>query len=219
MPTGPSRWRVIIPLKQLSHAKSRLGVPDASRRLLTRAFAADVMIACSRSESVDGITVVADNSWARDLPHWVTFEPDPGSGLNDAITRGLSSVEPQTKVVVLVGDLPCVRPQDVTDMLASAELLLVDNPMVTLPDSGGEGTTALMGRAIDLRPGFGPGSFERHVNAGAIPLTSPDLDDATGWSRLRRDIDHKEDLDRARVLGAGSTTSALLSELDRSGRL
>jgi 2-phospho-L-lactate guanylyltransferase len=73
-------------------------------------------------------------------------------------------------------------------------------------DAAGTGTTVLTLREVRaLAPSFGPGSWQRHVDAGAVDLT-PYAD-----PRLRRDVDTTADLAEAMTLGCGAATVTVTS--------
>ena len=80
--------------------------------------------------------------------------------------------------------------------------------MVT--DTEGSGTTVLTaGNAAELPPHFGEASAAAHRAAGAVYVR--------GTPDVRCDVDTVLDLARARVLGLGQHTLALLGELDLAG--
>jgi 2-phospho-L-lactate guanylyltransferase len=82
--------------------------------------------------------------------------------------------------------------------------------MSFVADAEGVGTTMVVAPDLDgFRPAFGPGSRERHLEAGAVEI---DVDVPT----LRRDVDEPTDLDEAIALGVGSRT-AMVTTLLRLG--
>jgi 2-phospho-L-lactate guanylyltransferase len=202
-------WTVVLPLKGGPAAKSRLGGPPG----LAGAIARDCLDAVLACPVVDRALVVT-----ADLPTVVEArsagaepvrETRPGAGLNAAVLDGLAAATFPGPVAVLLGDLPALRPGDLTDGLA-AVLFALDThptaPAAAVPDAEGEGTVLLAGRsAADLRglgPAFGPGSMAEHRRRGAVPV-EPDA------PRLRRDVDTRRDLDAALVLGVGPRTARL----------
>ena len=71
-----------------------------------------------------------------------------------------------------------------------------------VPDRLGEGT-ALLACHTPFAIAFGPGSFARHVDAGAVPIG---LDE----SAARCDVDTPDDLEVARAVGLGRHTAQAL---------
>ena len=108
--------------------------------------------------------------------------PDPGAGLNAAVSLGLDVVgqqAPGTAALMLPGDVPLVEPDDISAIVdAAGDLMRV---VVVVPDSVGRGTNALLIRPPHLiEPSFGEPSCERHLAAArrrgtAIRLELPRL--------------------------------------------
>lgn len=182
--------RVVIPLKSLDAAKSRLNLPPAHRREAMIAFARDVMAACHAYP----VTVVADADW-RDHVTPDEFVTDPGAGLNEAIRAGLRSAT-GSGVLVIMGDLPCLTPGDVDVARRTPGPWFVT-------DLAGTGTTALGGLSDHLQPCFGPRSARSHRAQGYAEITR--------WQTLRRDVDTTEDLAAALEFGVGPHTTGLMA--------
>jgi 2-phospho-L-lactate guanylyltransferase len=218
-PSGKS-WTVVLPLKGGSNAKSRLGAPAP----LATAIALDCLAAVLASDRVGEVVVVtADPLMAgRAAAAGARVQPEsvPGRGLPAAISDGLAAV--QGRCAVLLGDLPALRPDDLSTALRRAgELLtgelLASNPdpstpdsrpaMAFVPDAEGTGTVLLAALTpAALAPAFGPDSAAAHAAAGAARL---DLD----LPRLRRDVDTRDDLRTAIALGIGPLTREVLAEI------
>lgn len=124
--------------------------------------------------------------------------------LNAAIVQGITAAlktYPDRNLAVMAGDLPALRAADVETAFAYA----AEYPRSLVPDAEGSGTTALFARAgVALTPRFGLGSRTAHESAGHRVL------EVSTTSSMRRDVDTATDLDRARALGLGPHTSALL---------
>lgn len=199
------RWGVVVPVKHLDVAKSRLAVlGDEARRALALAFARDVVAAAVACRAVGRVLVVTDDPQAvRALAgtgaHVVA--DDPAAGLNAALAHGaaaLTGVAGLAGVAAVSADLPCFTPDDLDDVLRRATRRSV------VPDAAGAGTTLLVApRGAPLAPSFGPGSLGRHVAGGAVVL-----DAAPG---ARRDVDTPDDLRAAERLGVGPATAAALT--------
>jgi 2-phospho-L-lactate guanylyltransferase len=204
------RWTVVLPLKGGPTAKSRLGAPAA----LARAIALDSLEAVRGCRlAARTVVVTPDPELARDaaaLGADVVREAAPGGGLIAAVGDGLRSATGPT--AVLLGDVPALRPNDLSAALrAVGRALSVARcrdgspaPMAFVPDAEGTGTVLLAGLdATAIRPSFGSGSAAAHADSGAIRL---DL----RLPRLRRDVDTPEDLATAAALGIGPRTTAAL---------
>jgi 2-phospho-L-lactate guanylyltransferase len=132
-------------------------------------------------------------------------EPDPGTGLNDAVRRGrdLLAAEGDGRVAVLLADLPALRTEDLSAALAACGR----HPSAYVPDAEGTGTVLLTAaRPALLEPAFGAGSAQRHD----LVAQREELD----LPRLRRDVDLAIGLEQARVLGLGPRTAAMLAGAD-----
>lgn len=206
-------WALVLPLKPLAFAKSRLAdSAGALRPGLALAFAQDTVAAAVHCPLVGGVTVVTDDPEAsvalRALGASVI--PDvPHGGLNAALGHGAAhsrSVRPEAPVAALSADLPALRPEELTRVLTAAASSGSDRAF--LADAAGVGTTLLAARAgVALQPGFGGASRARHRASGAIEITVPDVDS------VRRDVDTGEDLRQALGLGVGRHTAAAISGL------
>ncbi len=205
------RWSVVLALKPLPLAKSRLvGLSDELRRELVVAMAVDTVVAALGCPSVRAVLVVTDDARAatESGAAGAAVVPDePAAGLNAALAFGArraAAIAPGDGVAALGGDLPALRPSELGLALERAAA----HPRAVVADAQGTGTALLCaGAGVALLPAYGPGSFRRHVAAGAVPL---DVDRLAG---LRRDVDLPTDLDAAARLGVGARTARLLPQL------
>jgi 2-phospho-L-lactate/phosphoenolpyruvate guanylyltransferase len=207
-------WTVVLPLKGGRSAKSRLGAPGA----LATAIALDCLHAVLAGELVAAVVVVTPDpalaAEAAGAGALVRAESVPGAGLRAALDDGLAGVS--GRCAVLLGDLPALRPQDLTAALRQAGQVLtagrdgVQSPqprMVFVPDADDTGTVLLAALSAGaMVPRFGPGSASAHQAVGAFRL---DVD----LPRLRRDVDTPADLRAAMRLGVGPRTLAVLTEI------
>lgn len=209
MDSSSPLWCLVVPVKRLEHAKTRLGGRFAAyRRELALAFALDTVQAALSCPLVSAVLAVTDEPMAASrltgLGAEVTGD-DPDAGLNPALTHGADLVvgrHPGTSVGTLTADLPALRPQELAVVLGLAGA----HPRSFVRDAQGSGTTLLLARrAADLRPAFGRGSAERHRAGGAVELS------AVGLPTVQVDVDRAADLDRALALGVGPATSAVLA--------
>jgi 2-phospho-L-lactate guanylyltransferase len=208
---GARRFGVVVPVKPLSVAKSRLaGLGDGVRRELVAAFAVDTVLATLESPLVAGVLVVTDDvGLARSLGDLgVDAVPDATSGdLNETLRQGAAEVvrrHPGAAPVALCADLPCLLTADLTAALSAAPT----STPAFVPDEAGTGTTLYTAPDLNrFTPRFGVGSRAAHVQQHAVELT------VSEGSSLRRDVDTPEDLDRARALGVGPRSAWVLTRL------
>ncbi len=205
------RWFLVVPVKRLEVAKTRLGPPyDGARQDLARCFALDTVAAARSSPLVRAVVVVTDDtSAARDmLDLGAEVVPDePDAGLNPALSHGAevaAARHPGCGAGALSADLPALRPGELTAALVRAG----EHATSFVRDADGPGTTLVLARTPSaLRPLFGPDSARRHAASGHREILGDDLDS------LRRDVDTAEDLAAALVLGLGPHTAGALGRL------
>ncbi|CAL9294105.1 2-phospho-L-lactate guanylyltransferase [Streptomyces sp. SudanB182_2057] len=206
------QWTLVIPLKPLARAKSRLAdtAGDGVRPGLALAFAQDTVGAALACAEVPDVAVVTDDELAgRELAALgARIVPDvPGGGLNAALAHGAAVVRrhrPGAAVAALNADLPALRPAELSRVLAAA----AEFPRAFLPDAAGVGTTLLAAtRGRELRPAFGVDSRARHRASGAVELAPAGVDS------VRQDVDTGADLRAALALGVGRFTAAVAAGL------
>ena len=212
-PLAVSCWSVVLPVKPLHLAKTRLALPPAVRVELVLAMALDTTTAALACPRVARVLVVTDDARARtDLvaagADVVADEPD--AGLNPALGHGAevaARARPDCGVATLSADLPALRPAELATALDAAST----HARAMLADRSGDGTTLLTATpGVPLAPAYGPHSRERHVAGGHVALDLPGVDS------VRQDVDTLADLDTVARLGAGPRTSALIDELRRT---
>lgn len=195
-------FTLLLPVKAWARAKTRLRSDSAAAGGLPAAFALDVLAAASESPRVTHSYVVTAQTDFQ--PPGAEVLPDEGGGdLNAALRAAATRVRglwPGSGLAVLLADLPCLRPRDLTEALGRG-----DAGRWFVADAPGTGTTLLAAApGIDLDPHFGEGSAARHRSSGAIEVTG-DL------ASLRLDVDTAEDLARAGELGVGRYTAAIIT--------
>ena len=214
MANAASRWCLVLPVKRLAVAKSRLGPPyDGLRRELALAFAIDTATAALGCPQVAAVQVVTDEPEAAAALAAVGADVTsdlPDAGLNPALSHGAAraaDAHPGTRVGTLAADLPALRPAELTAVLRAASAYRRS----FVRDAAGTGTTVLLAAtAPELRPMFGRASAARHAADGAVELNAAAL-----WS-VRRDVDTAADLAAALALGVGPATSRVIAELPAS---
>ncbi|HEY0538053.1 MAG TPA: 2-phospho-L-lactate guanylyltransferase [Actinoallomurus sp.] len=209
-------WTLVVPVKPLARAKSRLsGAAGPHRERLALAIATDTVSAVLRSSRVQGVVVVTDDPVA--APELaalgaIIVPDEPDSGLNPALVHGAAEARrlaPASAVGALSADLPSLRPDELDRVLDAAAA----TPNAFVPDAAGIGTTLYTARP-DARfsPAFGGLSRARHRDGGAHELA---LDDVPS---VRRDVDTIEDLRAALELGVGPRTASVAPLLPLASR-
>jgi 2-phospho-L-lactate guanylyltransferase len=223
-------WTVLLPVKVLARAKSRLAVLAGERRReLALALAADTVAAVLACPEVARVLVVTSDPVAGPLlaSLGAVIVPDEPAGhgnsgdhrepgglgpqdpLNAALRHGAALAArrwPGTGLAALTADLPALSPAELTTALRAAGTAAARAAFV--PDAAGVGTTLYaVPPGGDFLPLFGGASRARHAASGAAEI---DLD---GMAGLRRDVDTPEDLQVVLALGAGPRTTALAGEL------
>lgn len=205
-------WSVVVPVKRLGVAKSRLrlSLARADQESLVLAMALDTVTAVLACPAVQQVVVVTDDALAGAAAascgaHVV---PDaPAGGLNLAVEYGAvvaRRLAPGCGTAALGGDLPALRVADLTEALAAAAAA----GRAFVADAAGCGTT-LLAAAPDraLAPAYGPDSAAAHAASGAVALVDS-RGGAQRWASLRQDVDTAEDLNAALALGVGRHTAA-----------
>ena len=208
--TDRLRWAVLIPLKPLASAKSRLAVPDALRSELVLAMACDTVAIALACPAVDLVLVVTDAVEGLEPLQRMgaALIVDPaGDGLNAALRHaaGIAAARDSAYgIASLVADVAAASVDQLTRVLAEA----AHHRCSFVPDAAGPGTTLVAATQWgSFLPEYGPKSRRRHLEAGFVELSLPDL---TG---LRLDVDTTADLQAAAAIGAGPRTRGLLSGL------
>ncbi|WP_181766214.1 2-phospho-L-lactate guanylyltransferase [Streptomyces albidus (ex Kaewkla and Franco 2022)] len=202
----PAAWTLVVPLKPLTRAKSRLAATagDPARAHLALAFAQDTVSAALACTAVRDVAVVTnDQVAARELTALgARIVPDAAdAGLNPALAHGATAVRslcPEAALAALNADLPALRPEELAQVLHAA----ARSSRAFLADSAGTGTTLLSALpGHELAPHFGPRSRARHRASGAEEIA------LTGVESVRQDVDTEADLAAALTLGVGAFTA------------
>lgn len=217
MINGPDRWAVVVPVKGLNEAKSRLlPAGDPARPELALAFLQDVLTALRDCDGVAQVTVVTDDlivqQLASDANH--RWAPEtPHRGLNEAALFGASLTPPGLGVAIVAGDLPCLTGAVLDLVLRRAEIY----ERTFVADTQGIGTTMLMSHTIaGCTPSFGERSRAHHVVRGYVELGLSEIaSERQLLAPAHRDVDTHVDLWDAIRIGVGAATkSALRRNLD-----
>ncbi|MET9699407.1 2-phospho-L-lactate guanylyltransferase [Streptomyces sp. NPDC006529] len=204
-PATNAVWSLVIPLKPLSVAKSRLAAAaGAGRPGLALAFAQDTVAAALACAAVRDVVVVTDDplAGAELAALGARIVPDrPAAGLNAALAHGARAVRARragAAVAAMNADLPALRPTELLRVLENAAVF----PRAFLADAAGIGTTLLSAAPdAELSPAFGGPSRSRHSASGAVEIG------LRGVDSVRRDVDTAADLREALLLGVGPYTA------------
>ena len=202
------RWSVVVPVKRLRLAKSRLyavGRPRPEHEELALSLALDTVAAALATTAV-GAAVRGDRrprgpggDGGRRRRGARRTSPTPGSTRPSRTAPPRRCGGPRSDgVALLSADLPALRPAELDAALAAA----AGHEAAFVADARGTGTTLLAtapGRPVE--PRYGRASAVAHRAAGAVELSGD-------WPSLRHDVDTAADLRAAAELGLGPATSA-----------
>jgi 2-phospho-L-lactate guanylyltransferase len=205
------QWCLIVPVKRLALAKTRLAEVAGEHRIdLALAFALDTTTAALACDVVRAVVVVTDEPDAARALAGVgalVIDDEPDAGLNPALLHGADVAtreHPGTAVGALSADLPGLRPDELRSALAAAPQI----GAAFVRDAEGSGTTTLLARRRrDFVPAFGPGSAAAHLLGGALELHGD------AFPSLRHDVDTPADLAQALEAGVGPYTAAVARRL------
>ncbi|MGN6794054.1 MAG: 2-phospho-L-lactate guanylyltransferase [Streptosporangiaceae bacterium] len=209
---APLTWSVVIPVKLLALAKSRLsGLADLDRRAMALAMAADTVTAAITCQTVGHVIVVSDDPDVRTETAAVgatVIADRPGAGLNEALTAGADHAAASWSgrgLAALTADLPALSAAELAVALAEASAVR----QAFVADAAGSGTTLYTAvPGTPFLPRFGPRSRERHRKAGVVELEIP------GIPGLRRDVDTLSDLCDAARIGLGARTLSVRESIN-----
>jgi len=157
---------VIIPVKRLDNAKSRLSplLTDSERKQFCIKMLEDVLRTVKSTKSINQTVVVSNDPEVFHVAK--NFEAaylrERNAGLNEAVSEAVDWCVGRgaTSVLVLPADIPLVTPKDLNEMLALRERA----SMVVSPSRSGKGTNALLLTPPNASSTFyGPRSFQRHL--------------------------------------------------------
>jgi 2-phospho-L-lactate/phosphoenolpyruvate guanylyltransferase len=204
------QWSMLIPVKRLAIAKTRLALPDEARMELALALACDTVSAVLRCAAVaEAVVITSDARAAGALTALGARVVDdvPDIGLNPALVHG-AAVAARPRVAALSSDLPALRSADLDAGLRLARV----HGLAVVADASGSGTTMLAASSIgEFSPRFGLDSRAAHVGAGAVDLS------ADAAPSLRHDVDTLAALRIAVGLGVGPETIRVLAALHLLG--
>ena len=160
---------ILIPVKNLSHAKQRLAavLDQRSRTELAQAMLHDVAAAIASSTRRPACALVTSDEFAIEIARRYDFEiiPDPANpgetgaiemATRRCIERGIDFT------LVLPADIPLIEASELEQIMAQAPV----EGSLLVPAADGRGTNAAYRRPADLFPlRFGNDSFKPHFAA------------------------------------------------------
>jgi 2-phospho-L-lactate guanylyltransferase len=213
-------WAV-LPAKDLVDAKTRLAdaLSPPERRLLFRTMYEDVLIALSRTSSLDGVVVVtrdpeagavAESYGARLIP-----EPE-NQGQTAAIERAASSLKADGAdgMITIPGDTPLITAAEIETVLAAHSAATA---MTIVPAHDRRGSNCIAVSPPGLIPfSFGNDSFRPHLASARKLGIEPRILDLPG---IGLDIDTPDDLRVLIKRGGNTRTHAYLESSGIAARL
>ncbi len=204
--------RLLIPIKNLEESKTSFSEEFSTeqRKNLTLSMLEDLLNVGKKVKAVD-TTVVTPDSGVEDFVENqdinVIMEPDVGLNraldiaIGDSIDSGFDSV------LILPGDVPLIKPEDVEEILNLAN----GKRSVVITPSKENGTNALFLHPPDVMElKFGGESFPEHVKEAQSRDIKPKIYRS---ENLERDIDDPTNLIKVETLGKGTRTHEFLNSL------
>lgn len=182
----------VVPVKTLLNSKRRLSdfFTVQERSLFTLAMLQDVLSALESSNIAQTVVVSSDPTVKGFVKGFdVTFLEETRQGLNQALNQATRwFIQNDAELVLfLPADVPLVTSGDVNQLVN----LAVNGSVVISPSRNG-GTNALLQKPPGIiSPGFGAGSFKRHISRALAKNVRTKIYASSG---LMLDIDSEEDL-------------------------
>jgi 2-phospho-L-lactate guanylyltransferase len=200
-------WAIVVPVKRLSHAKTRIAASgETSVESLAFAFAKDTATSALACPVVALVIVTTSDeqveAWA--VANGCLVVSDTGHpGINAAAKNAARTASARRRTAVLVSDLPCLTPVALASVLNAG----TRHSTSFLADRQGTGTTIWMGgEGSTVSTRFGLGSRAAHSGAGAVDLAR-EQPDQVEWLTARHDVDTRDDLSAALRIGVGPHTA------------
>lgn len=205
---------VVVPVKELSRAKSRLSsfLPERAREELVVEMLKCVLRAARESSAASCALVVSPDDRILEVARGegALCLRDEGRGLNEAVEEALRWCVERgfEKALVVLGDTPLIEASDIEAMAAAAR----EPPAVVLAPSECGGTNCMLLYPPDaIKPSYGPGSFRRHLELAERTGAKVEVYSS---ERTRLDVDEPEDL--VKLLGSIAEREELRAALERA---
>jgi 2-phospho-L-lactate/phosphoenolpyruvate guanylyltransferase len=207
---------ILIPVKDLAHAKQRLAgsLPQDARTRLARAMLEDMFQAVAGVRAAAAVFVVSSDPGALAAARsrgWQCLPETTQRSESDSVDSAshICSARGATALLRLPIDIPLVRSEDIEALLTACPAA---PGTVLVPSRAGDGTNALLRTPPDLFPShFGPDSLRKHLSEARARGARIEL---VRNPRIELDVDDEHDL---RVLAAredlGVHTAAALRDM------
>lgn len=202
---------ILVPVKNLEHAKQRLAaiLDQRARTALAQAMIHDVLEAIAGYADRPEVAVVTSDPFASELARHFDFQiirDHTNTSETAAIEMATAVCERQgaESTLVIPGDIPLIESRELAEIFDGAP----ERGSVLVPAADGRGTNAVFRKPASLFPlRFGNDSFEPHLRAAR----------STGWPcvvlslpGIAGDVDHPKDLQQL-VNRPGQTRSQRLA--------
>jgi len=161
---------VIIPVKRLDNAKSRLSslLTDDERKQFCLKMLEDVLRTVKSTKHIRGTVVVSKDPMVSQIAKnsEVAYLKERKTGLNRSVSEAVDWCVERgaTSILVLPADIPLIVPTDLNRIFTLGEKA----SMVISPSRNGKGTNALLLTPPKVSPTvYGPRSFQRHIKEAA----------------------------------------------------
>jgi 2-phospho-L-lactate guanylyltransferase len=181
--------RIVVPVKPLSLAKSRLGsvLSDGQRKEVMRRLLRRVIAAALEVAPVSVVTADPDVAARSRILGADVIDENEVLGLNAAARLGVDHARRagQTWVMILAADLPDVTAEVLRAMIALARA----GAIVAAPSRDGGTNALILSPRVDFEFAYGRGSFAHHADAAkrlgweVIVHESPALKVDIDWPR------------------------------------
>jgi 2-phospho-L-lactate guanylyltransferase len=209
---------ILIPVKNLAHAKQRLAsiLDQPTRTELAQAMLFDVLDAVRQCRCKE-VALVTKDLFAIKLARHFHFQVIPdhtNSGETDAIAVATQFCESKgiESTLVIPGDIPLTQASELDQILEAAPA----TGSVLVPAGDGRGTNAVLRRPAGLFPlRFGNDSFQPHL-AAARATHQPCV--VVALPGIALDIDHHSDLRQLAIAPGETRSQQLVRQWDFSAR-
>lgn len=202
---------ILIPVKNLRHAKQRLAavLDQAARTALAQAMVHDVLEAVAGCIHRPEVAVVTNDPFAHDLARHFEFHvicDEANASETAAIEMATRVCESQgaAQTLVIPGDIPLITANELDHIFSAVP----ENGSLLVPAADRRGTNAVFRRPANLFPlRFGNDSFRPHLDAArrtGLPCVVLSL------PGIGLDVDNPRDLQQL-VAAPGQTRSQVLA--------
>ncbi|MEM8498817.1 MAG: 2-phospho-L-lactate guanylyltransferase [Pseudomonadota bacterium] len=189
----------IVPFRSLQGGKNRLAphLKNGARPAFVEAMLKDTLQSLQNCVDLDRVMLVSDDreaaTVARSIGVTAIAEPEGCTGLNPVVQSTAQELVTQCKHLLIVhGDLPLLRPQELKQMLDAHASVNCDPKLTIAPDRHHSGTNCLLvSPPAVMRFYYGKGSLAKHLEFAEKHNIQSQIIDLPGASL---DIDEIADL-------------------------